>query len=293
MKEDERSMTGSHASGNAWESAVSSLLGKPEHSALVSDCYFDGTAAEAGERYWQSSEWKAVQDWLPRSRGTVLDVAAGRGIASYAMARDGWRVTALEPNPSDLVGAGAIRQMSASSGFDINVIEGMGEQLPFECEQFDLIFARQALHHAGDLGAFCNELFRVLKPGGRLVAIRDHVISRPRDLAKFYLVHPLHKYYGGENAYLLHEYIEHLRDTGFRLTKILGPFSSVINYAPYDTNSLIDAIVSRVPNICSLRRVAKWSLAKRRLLNIALIVLGAVDHRPGRLYSFIADKHVG
>ena len=43
----------------------------------------------------------------------ALDLGAGRGISSYALAREGWQVTALEPDPSMLIGAGAIRSLVA------------------------------------------------------------------------------------------------------------------------------------------------------------------------------------
>ena len=48
--------------------------------------------------------------WL--QRGQALDVGAGRGIASYALAREGFTVTVLEPDDSHLVGAGAIRSLA-------------------------------------------------------------------------------------------------------------------------------------------------------------------------------------
>ncbi len=41
------------------------------------------------------------------------------------------------------------------------------------------------------------EFFRVLKPGGRLIAI-ENVISSKNDLPVFLDQHPLHKLYGGE-----------------------------------------------------------------------------------------------
>src|SRR5579871_6661341 len=106
---------------STWEQAVADLLADPERSALARDCYFDGTPAEAGARYWSSEEWRAARELLPRSPGKALDVGAGRGIASYALAREGWRVCALEPDASALVGAGAIRALVEATGQPITV----------------------------------------------------------------------------------------------------------------------------------------------------------------------------
>src|SRR5690348_5030787 len=110
-----------------WEQAVVDLIADPERSTLAHDCYFDGTPAEAGERYWSSPEWHAAKALLPQPPGKALDVGAGRGIASYALAREGWRVFALEPDGSAVVGAGAIRSLAEATGYPITVCQNFGE----------------------------------------------------------------------------------------------------------------------------------------------------------------------
>ena len=96
-----------------WEQAVQWLRDQPDQRVLVKACYFDDPLVEAAERFWQSAEWKAIAALLPPPNGKALDLGAGRGISSYAMAQDGWQVTALEPDPSNLVGAGAIHSGKA------------------------------------------------------------------------------------------------------------------------------------------------------------------------------------
>ncbi|GAC1668443.1 MAG: hypothetical protein NVS9B2_11430 [Steroidobacteraceae bacterium] len=273
-----------------WEQAVAALLKDPEQSALARDCYFDGTAAEAGERYWGSAEWQAVRALLPAMRGNALDVGAGRGIVSYALARDGWKVRALEPDGSPLVGAGAIREMAQATGYPIDVVESFGENLPFENETFHLVVARQSLHHARDLPAMIRELYRVLRPGGRLVALRDHVISSIEDLPRFYAVHPLHSLYGGEHAYPLGAYTSALRAAGFSLRKIIAPLESPINYAPLTPETLPAGIADQLPDLLGSRRIARRLLRAPLAMSMALKVLRRVDRRPGRLYSFVADR---
>jgi len=281
---------GRRDSNMTWEQAVAALLEDPEQGSLARDCYFDGTPAQAGERYWASAEWQAARHLLPEAAGNALDVGAGRGIVSYALARDGWSVCALEPDASALVGAGAIRELVAVTGYPIDVVESFGENLPFEDEEFQLIVARQSLHHARDLSALTRELFRVLRPGGRLLAMRDHVISRARDLPRFYQAHPLHRLYGGEHAYLLSEYTAALRDAGFTLNKVMGPLESAINYAPLTPDSLAAGIADQVPDFFCSRRIARRLLRSPVIMPMALKFLRRVDNRPGRLYSFIADR---
>ena len=221
-----------------WEEAVSWLVSRPDQQALVRDCYYDSPLDAAAERYWQSAEWVAIRRLLPPVAGTALDMGAGRGIASYALAREGWQVTALEPDPSSLVGAGAIRYLASTQQLPITVIQEFGERIPFPTNTFDLVFARQALHHAKDLSQVCAEAARLLKPGGLLVAVREHVISKQQDLSAFFELHPLHKLYGGENAFLLDQYLGAMQRAGLAVEQILHPLASDINLAPLDRESL-------------------------------------------------------
>jgi len=276
-----------------WEGAVAALLADDSAGALARDCYFDGTAAEAGQRYWQSEEWGAVRALLPPAGGEALDVGAGRGIASYALARDGWRVQAVEPDRSDLVGCGAIRSLATATGYAIGVCEAFAEQLPFADGRFELVLARQALHHARDLRALLRELYRVLRPGGRLVALRDHVISRASDLARFHAAHPLHRLYGGEFAYQLDEYTAAIGAAGFVLRRVIAPLESPINYAPLTRATLAEGIAAQLPALPGVRRVARRLLHSPPLMRVALGVLGRIDSRPGRLYSFVAERPGG
>ncbi|MDO9582617.1 MAG: class I SAM-dependent methyltransferase [Desulfomicrobium sp.] len=269
----------SHKAAMSWDEAVKWLRAQPDQAALVRACYFDDPLIDAARRFHESLEWRAVHDFLPASCGTALDVGAGRGIASFALAADGWRVTALEPDPSRLVGAGAIRELASQAAVNITVVEEWGEKLPFEDGSFDLIHARQVLHHARDLEALCQELTRVLKPKGMLIATREHVIDKPEDLPVFLDSHPLHHLYGGENAYTLKRYLGALKGSGLSLANILSPWETPINYFPA-TESDVRRNVSKM---------LRWPLPT--LLPAALVHW--ISRRltsPGRLYSFVGIK---
>ena len=274
----------------SWEEAVVWLRNQPERQQLVIDGYYDDPVMAAAERYRQSSEWQEIAQLLQGRAGMALDIGAGRGIASFALAKEGFEVTALEPDPSAIVGAGAIRSLANEAGLAIRVAEEFSERLPFADGTFDVVHARAVLHHMSDLDIACSEMFRVLRPGGLLIAVREHVISRERDLNAFLAAHPLHHLYGGEYAYRLDCYVRALKAAGFDRLQVLPPLKSPINLLPYTINSLREAVLDKVAQKIPGRPLWRMMLGSDRVFRSLLSVAERFDHRPGRLYSFVAHK---
>jgi SAM-dependent methyltransferase len=277
----------SAAGEHTWEDAVRSLVGDPTQRELVEACYFDLPLAGAARRYAASPEWAAMRQVIGAPGGVALDIGAGNGIVSYALAQEGWTVIAVEPDPSALVGAGAIRALATEVGVGIEVRQGFGEQLPVADSEAKLVIARQVLHHARDLAAFAREIARVLAPGGRFVSTRDHVISGPEQLQPFLNSHPLHRHYGGENAFTRVQYIAALKGAGLSIEREIGSLESVINYAPYTPETLAAEIVRRLGPLGGPAGVV---LRLPLLLGPMLRLISAIDRRPGRLVSFICTK---
>jgi SAM-dependent methyltransferase len=276
----------------SWEQAVQWLREQPEQRHLVIAGYYDDPLSDAASRYWQSEEWREIRSFLPHSStGKALDVGAGRGIASFALAKEGYSVTALEPDQSELVGAGAIRCLAREQHLPIEVCSHAAERLPFANGSFDVAFGRAVLHHTRDLAATCRELYRILKPGGALIAVREHVVSHEHDLPKFLDSHPLHRHYGGENAFRLATYTDSIRGAGFDLEQVLSPLRSPINLAPQSIDGLRGELAARMslgmPWVAGLWRRAMQSTP---LWAVLQPLLELIDRRPGRLYSFIARK---
>jgi len=277
-----------------WEQSVLWLRQQPAQDARVRACYYDDPLIEAAQRFAASAEWRASRDLIPRPPGRALDLGAGRGISSYALACDGWTTIALEPDPSPIVGSNAIHTLAEATGLPIYAVENYAETLPFANSTFDLIYARQFLHHARDLEAVCYEIARVLKRGGWFLATREHVISRSRDLKDFLANHPLHHLYGGENAFRLCEYREALSAAGLRLVQIMGPFENQINYSPMTEVEMRGVI-------CRFAYRAIGAKPINQLLNeryaLGRWLFGCLKHwasrlnrTPGRLYSFLLIK---
>src|SRR4051794_38882806 len=104
----------------SWEDAVRWCMEEPSMHELARTAYFDDPV-KAAERYRCSAEFQVLRALLPRTPGRALDLGAGNGILSYALGCEGWQVTAVEPDASTLVGAGAIRVLAQKTGAPIKV----------------------------------------------------------------------------------------------------------------------------------------------------------------------------
>ena len=101
----------------------------------------------------------------------VLDVAIGTGLVSRQIVRIlGARGEVIGIDPS----AGMLA--SAARGLGIGLMRGRAEALPFADASFDFLAFGFALRHVEDMQAAFGEFRRVLRPGGRLLALE---ITRP------------------------------------------------------------------------------------------------------------------
>jgi len=230
---------------STWEEAVTWLRGQPEQQDLVRWCFFDDPLSEAAQRYYASTEWRAVRALLPARPGTALDVGAGRGIASYALARDGWQVWALEPDPSDLVGAGAIRALARETGWTSASRRSAANPCRSPTGRSICCTAARCCTTRATWRSSAGGRARA-RAGWQLRLHREHVISKQEDLAAFLAAHPLHRLYGGERAYLLGDYRRALAGSGLVLSAVLNPYQSDINLYPETRRGLKRRIAGRL-----------------------------------------------
>jgi ubiquinone/menaquinone biosynthesis C-methylase UbiE len=280
---------------STWEEAVLWLRARPEQQELVYACYYDDPLIDAAKRFASGDEWQATLKLMPQKPGKAIDLGAGRGISSYALAKAGWQVTALEPDPSSIVGREAIASLAKQSQLPIDPLDGYAEKIPCSDVEFDLVYGRQVMHHAQNLQTMCGEIARVLKPGGVFIAAREHVISKKDDLPLFLDSHPLHHLYGGENAYLLEEYLGALTKAGLRITQVLGPMATAINYFPatqQDWRNMIQASFTRRIGSQATHLLLSDRLPWGNFMNSYFAKRSdKLNQAPGRLYSFVAIKN--
>ncbi|MBF2064479.1 MAG: methyltransferase domain-containing protein [Calothrix sp. C42_A2020_038] len=277
-----------------YEESVHWMRNQPEHSELVKLCYLDEENYIAAQRFEKSEEFTEIQKILELNNSSqklkILDLGCGNGIASYALASLGHDVTAVDPDQSDDVGLAAARKLgSLVNNGSISTVQAFAESLPFSDSTFDIVYARQALHHFCDLYQGLVECSRVLKPNGLLLATREHVINDEQQLQEFLDNHLLHKLHAGENAYLLEIYISALSKAGFSKIKTLAPFDSVINHFPTSnaeiTTMLYESLSRKVG-----KRAASILIKLPSLEKVYRYHLSRNCKFPGRLYSFICSK---
>ncbi len=264
-----------------WEEAVRWYRAQRGNETAIRANYFDLPVGPAARRYAASEEFSEVLHLLGPGEGRrLLDLGAGHGIASFAFAQAGWKVTAVEPDPSDEVGVGAIRALQAETGLPIEVLP----EMPSQESAFDAVFCRQVLHHVSDIAATMRALFHLLRPGGVALALREHVADDAQELAAFLQAHPLHRHYGGENAHPLDHYLRAATDAGFHVTQVWGPLESILNFHP-GTERMRRAAVRRA----IFRRGGLLALLPARSRK-NLEGVTREDRTPGRIFSFLFTK---
>ncbi|MBK7130554.1 MAG: methyltransferase domain-containing protein [Crocinitomicaceae bacterium] len=267
-----------------WEETILHIRQVPEFNSLVRDAYLGANLIDNVERYQTSHEFKALLKLIQYHQKTgnekiLVEIGAGNGIASLAFFNHGYTVVAVEPDHSDTIGVGAIEKLAKhfQCGDKLKIITSYAENIPLPAASADIVFCRQALHHAHELNQFVSEASRLLKPGGIFIAIREHVLSDEKDLDTFLQNHPLQKFYGGEHAYTNEQYLHAIRLAGLDRIKILKHFETPINYMPLDEN-IFRKKLGILGTFKFIQKIALNYLAKKE------------KNKPGRLYTYLAYK---
>ena len=132
-----------------------------------------GAHADAYER--ARPEWpEEAACWLvPEDAQLVVELGAGTGKLTRALAALGVRVVAVEPDP---------RMLAVLRGLGLEGMEGSAEEIPLGDGEASAVVAGSALHWF-DLDAALPEFHRVLTPGGRLAFGWNHRDERHPTIA--------------------------------------------------------------------------------------------------------------
>lgn len=228
-----------------------------------------GAAADVYERARPSYPDDAIDWLLPEGARTVLDLGAGTGKLTRALATRGLDVVAVEP----------IAEMRASLAWaapEARVLDGTAEAIPLEDDSVDAITVAQAWHWV-DPERATAEAARVLRPGGTLALIwnrRDERVD---------WVERLGKVMGAGDAELI-------AMEGIEIGPPFGPTESFVTdwERPMDVDLLVEMAASRSYVITATSRRRKEILDGIRVLVETDPHLGTEFDFPYRTYCFKA-----
>lgn len=120
------------------------------------------------EKFWDTFEKDTLKPYIKDLSGLdVLDAGAGTGRISIRLYNAGANVTALDISPEML-------ELLKKKEPNIKCIEADMEAMPFEDEEFDMVFSSLAIIHLKKIDRFLDECYRVLKDGGKMVLVNIH-----------------------------------------------------------------------------------------------------------------------
>jgi SAM-dependent methyltransferase len=163
----------------------------------------------------------------------VLDLGCGVAYFSAWLARRGARPVGLDVTPAQLETA---RRMQAEAGLSFPLVEASAEDVPLGDASFDLVLSEYGASIWCEPAAWVLEAARLLRPGGRLVFLRNStlvILCSPDEgpveerLARPQFGMRRFEWDGGVEFHLAHgDWIALLRSAGFdveRLVELQAP----------------------------------------------------------------------
>ena len=104
----------------------------------------------------------------------VVELGCGTAYFSAWLARRGARVVGVDPTPAQLETA---RRLQRETGLEFPLIEAPGEEVPLPDASFDLVHSEYGAAIWADPYRWIPEAARLLRPGGRLIFLRNATLS--------------------------------------------------------------------------------------------------------------------
>ncbi len=101
----------------------------------------------------------------------LLDIACGTGVLTEQFVRMGADVTAIDLTPKAVE---LTKKRLDLYKITANVMEADAQKLPFADNTFDFVCAWGCLMHMPQTETAISEIYRVLKPGGKMIAMMYH-----------------------------------------------------------------------------------------------------------------------
>jgi SAM-dependent methyltransferase len=149
-----------------------------ENRGIWTDSNREYTDAQA-DRAWREKEITWGMFGVPESEVGLLgdvdgldivDLGCGTGYFSAWFAKRGARPVGIDVTPAQLDTA---RRLQAETGIEFPLVEASAEDVPLPDASFDLAFSEYGASIWCDPHLWIPEAYRLLRPGGRLVFLRN------------------------------------------------------------------------------------------------------------------------
>lgn len=97
----------------------------------------------------------------------VLEIGPGAGAHSALFSKYGASMVSIDITPERVMATG--RKLALIEGGEGRAYQADAENLPFRDNSFDIVYSNGVLHHSEDTKACIDEVYRVLRPGGKTV----------------------------------------------------------------------------------------------------------------------------
>jgi demethylmenaquinone methyltransferase/2-methoxy-6-polyprenyl-1,4-benzoquinol methylase len=196
-------------------------------------------------RIWRHSVKRAV---APKSGQSILDLAAGTGSSSIVFTGPNIRVVASDFSKGML-------EVGKKRHPQLEFVFADATKLPFAAEEFDAVTISFGLRNVVDVEAALAQMFRVLKPGGRVVICEFSKVTNP-------LIRGLYNFY---------------------LSKFLPKFSSLASKTPEAYDYLAESILAwpDQPSLAKKIEAAGFEQVSWKNLSLGIVALH-VGYKPAR-----------
>jgi ubiquinone/menaquinone biosynthesis C-methylase UbiE len=219
-----------------------------------------------------------------RPGDTVLDIGSGSGtdaLLAAGLAGPQGRVIALDITPAMLE---KLRRNVAAAGVtNVEILEGNAEAIPLPNESVDVVTTNGVLNLVPDKAKAFAEIFRVLRPGGR-VQVADIMLARPvGDVAR---KDPRLWAECVVGASLEDDYLGMFRAVGFADVKVLRRYDYFSGSASADTRRIAGALGAMAAEITMHRSDVAGHGLLPRLRRFSPLFLGRRMAQHGHLGLF-------
>lgn len=213
--------------------------------------YADESKLETRRSVWQPTadgrDPVEVAAAVVRATGAraVLEVGCGTGAFAERLVADNPHATVIATDTS-----ARLVELTAARGVDARVADV--QDLPFADASFDLVAAMWMLYHVPDLDRGLAEIRRVLRPGGRLLAVtngNEHTADLRREAGGEPLVTQFSSE-NGEDALLRH--FEHVSREDLATRAVFPDHAAAVAYL----DTLQDDLAWRLPHFDGPREYA-------------------------------------